>query len=231
MATRWLWACPDGGTYLSETDRIEDATAFSAASSELLGLPKIKPTIKPTKGARIKFGPGGWVIDDEWRPGDELSLTIDDLLLRCRSNRETEAVLRAEDALRGDRKHVSELERQVASAVKDRDFFAKRLERELKVGDELFESLTLTRKEVSDLKQQIDDMRAARRGYSDAAIKIRETIDELKAEPRNCKFCSKTRDCEEKQPSTCYICTREKGHEGDHVACGTCGDHILSAWS
>ena len=218
MATRWLWACPDGGTYLSETDRIEDATAFSAASSELLGLPKIKPTIKPTKGARIKFGPGGWVIDDEWRPGDELSLTIDDLLLRCRSNRETEAVLRAEDALRGDRKHVSELERQVASAVKDRDFFAKRLERELKVGDELFESLTLARKEVSDLQEKVEDMRAEHLGYAAAAREMRETMGKLKTELRNCKFCSKTQDCGKTQPLIGFVCTREKGHEGSHVA-------------
>lgn len=48
---------------------------------------------------------------------------------------------------------------------------------------------------------------------------------------KECKYCTKdwAKVCKERHPKTNYGCTREEGHKGPHVACGTMS-HSIKRW-
>ncbi len=58
--------------------------------------------------------------------------------------------------------------------------------------------------------------------------------DEVKPTLDVCEFCAPAENFTEDKlcPSSSrrgFICTREKGHRGDHVACGT-SEHMIDTW-
>ncbi len=53
-------------------------------------------------------------------------------------------------------------------------------------------------------------------------------------ETEECEYCVKLtedkRTCEGIHKEKKYFCTRERGHEGEHVACGGL-EHYIEAWN
>lgn len=48
----------------------------------------------------------------------------------------------------------------------------------------------------------------------------------------DCVWCRGGKDmCDVMQPGEGYQCTRQKGHAGNHVACGGANSHSIAAWS
>lgn len=66
--------------------------------------------------------------------------------------------------------------------------------------------------------------------YEAMPVGVDEFSVEAPAAEDNCPFCAGSGDCPEMHPGpAAWICTREGGHSGDHVACG--GEHDLARWS